>query len=137
MALAAPRREKPRKRLARQRPLPLGGDGNEAFTANFGPSERERLDRALDFSRRVLDAAGAKRVLWTDFIATHTQGTVRMGDDPTLSAVARHGESHDVRGLFVGDASLVPCTRSVNPSLTVMALAARLALHLDERLSAA
>ena len=35
------------------------------------------------------------------------------------------------RRLFVGDASLVPRTLSVNPSLTIMALATRLADHLD------
>ena len=45
--------------------------------------------------------------------------------------VDRNGESHDVKRLFVGDASLVPRTLSVNPSLTIMALATRLAEHLD------
>jgi choline dehydrogenase-like flavoprotein len=54
-----------------------------------------------------------------------------MGDDPARSAVDRNGESHDVKGLFVGDASLIPRTLSVNPSLTIMALATRLADHLD------
>lgn len=54
-----------------------------------------------------------------------------MGDDPTRSVVDRHGESHEVKRLFVGDGSLVPRTLSVNPSLTIMALATRLAEHLD------
>jgi choline dehydrogenase-like flavoprotein len=54
-----------------------------------------------------------------------------MGDDPARSVVDRDGESHEVRRLFVGDASLVPRTLSVNPSLTIMALATRLAEHLD------
>ena len=36
-----------------------------------------------------------------------------------------------VKRLFVGDGSLVPRTLSVNPSLTIMALATRLAEHLD------
>jgi choline dehydrogenase-like flavoprotein len=54
-----------------------------------------------------------------------------MGDDPARSVVDRNGESHDVKRLFVGDASLVPRTLSVNPSLTIMALATRLADHLD------
>jgi choline dehydrogenase-like flavoprotein len=34
-------------------------------------------------------------------------------------------ESHDVKGLFVGDASLFTRTLSVNRSLTIMALADR------------
>jgi choline dehydrogenase-like flavoprotein len=54
-----------------------------------------------------------------------------MGDDPARSAVDRNGESHEVKRLFVGDGSLVPRTLSVNPSLTIMALATRLADHLD------
>jgi choline dehydrogenase-like flavoprotein len=45
--------------------------------------------------------------------------------------VDRNGESHEVRRLYVGDGSLVPRTLSVNPSLTIMALATRLAEHLD------
>jgi choline dehydrogenase-like flavoprotein len=58
-----------------------------------------------------------------------------MGDDPLRSVVDRHCESHDVKGLFVGDASLLARTLSVNPSLTVMALATRLAERLELVLS--
>jgi choline dehydrogenase-like flavoprotein len=54
-----------------------------------------------------------------------------MGDDPERSAVDRNCESHEVKRLFVGDGSLIPRTLSVNPSLTIMALATRLADHLD------
>jgi len=53
-----------------------------------------------------------------------------MGSDPGRSAVDANGESHDVRGLFVGDGSVLPRTLSVNPSLTIMALATRLAEHI-------
>ena len=67
-----------------------------------------------------------------------TENTVDMvadwiaaGTDPERSVVDRNGESHEVRRLFVGDGSLVPRTLSVNPSLTIMALATRLAEHLD------
>ena len=45
--------------------------------------------------------------------------------------VNRHGESHDVKRLFVGDSSVIPRTLSVNPSLTIMALASRLVDYLD------
>jgi len=40
-----------------------------------------------------------------------------------------------VQNLYVGDVSLLPRTLSVNPSLTIMALATRLAMHLEEALS--
>jgi choline dehydrogenase-like flavoprotein len=108
----------------------VGDDGGERFEIDFQPVERARIDAALDFSRRVLEAAGAREVLWTGLASTHVQGSARMGDDPARSAVDRNGESHEVKRLFVGDGSLVPRTLSVNPSLTIMALATRLADHL-------
>ena len=53
-----------------------------------------------------------------------------MGSDPERLVVNAHGECHNVRRLFVGDSSVVPRTLSVNPSLTIMALASRLAAYL-------
>jgi len=102
----------------------------ERFDLDFQSSELERIDASFEFSRRVLEAAGATRVCWTGLASTHVQGTCRMGDDPERSVVDRNAESHEIKGLFVGDASLIPRTLSVNPSLTIMALATRLADHL-------
>ncbi len=109
----------------------IGEDGMEQLGVRFEAAERERIDSGLRFSRQVLEAAGARQVCWTGLVSTHVQGSCRMGDDPARSVVDRNGESHDVKRLFVGDASLVPRTLSVNPSLTIMALATRLAEHLD------
>ncbi len=109
----------------------LDDDGNEQFTVDFQPQELARLDAALRFSKDVLQAAGASQIAWTGLASTHVQGSCRMGDDPARSVVDRNGESHEVKRLFVGDGSLVPRTLSVNPSLTIMALATRLADHLD------
>ncbi|MGH3135510.1 MAG: FAD-dependent oxidoreductase [Gaiellaceae bacterium] len=114
----------------------VGDDGAERFDVDFQPHERERIEAGLRFSRAVLEAAGATQVYWTGLASTHVQGSCRMGDDPARSVVDRNGESHDVKRLFVGDASLVPRTLSVNPSLTIMALATRLAYHLDADASA-
>jgi choline dehydrogenase-like flavoprotein len=111
--------------------IAVGEDGAERLEVDLQAAERERIDDALRFSREVLEAAGATQVCWTGLVSTHTQGSCRMGDDPARSVVDRNGESHDVKRLFVGDASLVPRTLSVNPSLTIMALATRLAEHLD------
>jgi choline dehydrogenase-like flavoprotein len=105
--------------------------GGERFDVDFQPSELDRLDASLRFSREVLEAAGARQICWTGLASTHVQGSCRMGDDPARSAVDRNGEVHGVKRLFVGDGSLVPRTLSVNPSLTIMALATRLAEHLD------
>lgn len=55
----------------------------------------------------------------------HAVGTARMGLDPATSIVDSHGESHDVRGLFVVDSSAMPTAGAVNTTLTVIALALR------------
>jgi choline dehydrogenase-like flavoprotein len=106
-------------------------NGGEAFDAEFNARECERMDGALDFTREVLTAAGASKLCWTGLLTTHVQGTCRMGSDPERSVVDADGQSWDVKRLYVGDGSVVPRTLSVNPSLTIMALADRLAAHLD------
>jgi len=105
--------------------------GADRFSVDFNDRERERNRRSLQFARQVLEAAGAKRVFHTGVLSTHVQGGCRMGSDPARSVVNAHGESHDVRRLFIGDSSVMPRTLSVNPSLTIMALASRLAEYLD------
>ena len=104
--------------------------GAELFAASFNEREQQRLDAALQFSRDVLVAAGATQVCWTGLASTHVQGTCRMGGDPERSVVDADGRVWGVERLYVGDGSIVPRTLSVNPSLTIMALASRLAEHL-------
>ena len=111
--------------------VPGADRDQDAYTADFQEAERARLDGALQFSREVLEAAGAQQVVWTGLVTTHIQGSCRMGDDPARSVVDRNGEAHTVERLFVGDGSVVPRTLSSNPSITIMALASRLASHLD------
>jgi choline dehydrogenase-like flavoprotein len=106
-------------------------NGNEVFLSDFQPVELERISSARAFSTRVLEAAGATRILWSGLATTHMQGSCRMGADPATSVVDTHGQSHEVKRLYVGDSSVHSRTLSVNPSLTIMALAARLADYLD------
>ncbi len=105
--------------------------GHDRYSFQWSELEQERIDNSLRFARDVLEASGAKRVLQTGVLSTHVQGGCRMGSDPARSVLDSHGESHDVRRLFVGDGSAVPCTLSVNPSLTIMSLASRLAAYLS------
>jgi choline dehydrogenase-like flavoprotein len=102
----------------------------DRYSFEWSELEQQRIDNSLAFARDVLEASGAKRVLQTGVLSTHVQGGCRMGSDPERSVIDAHGECHDVRHLFVGDGSAVPCTLSVNPSLTIMALASRLATYL-------
>jgi choline dehydrogenase-like flavoprotein len=105
-------------------------DGRDRYSYEWSEVEQRRIDESLRFAREVLLASGATRVLQTGVLSTHIQGGCRMGSDPERSVVDARCESHDVRRLFVGDGSVVPCTLSVNPSLTIMSLASRLAAYL-------
>jgi choline dehydrogenase-like flavoprotein len=104
--------------------------GRDRYSFGWSEREQERIDNSLQFAREVLLAAGARRVYQTGVLSTHVQGGCRMGSDPSRSVVDAHGECHHVRRLFVGDGSVVPRTLSVNPSLTIMSLASRLAEYL-------
>jgi choline dehydrogenase-like flavoprotein len=65
--------------------------------------------------------------------ATHPQSTCGMGSDPSKSVVNAFGESHDVAGLFVADASVFPTSLGAPPQITTAALADRTAHHVLER----
>lgn len=65
----------------------------------------------------------------------HQNGTIRFGRDPKTSALDVHCKTHDVDNLYVVDASFFPSSAAVNPALTIMANALRVADHLKERLA--
>jgi choline dehydrogenase-like flavoprotein len=64
----------------------------------------------------------------------HQNGTVRFGTDPQASALDVNCKAHDVDNLYVVDGSFFPSSSAVNPALTIMANALRVADHLKERL---
>jgi hypothetical protein len=59
--------------------------------------------------------------------SAHQMGSCRMGADPATSVADGRGELHDVKGVWIGDASALPTAPGVNPMLTIMALARRTA----------
>ena len=61
---------------------------------------------------------------------SHQCGTARMGADPMKSVVDRLCRSHDHANLYIVDASVLPTSAAVNPSLTIAALALRTAEHI-------
>ncbi|MGH7858821.1 MAG: GMC oxidoreductase, partial [Candidatus Binatia bacterium] len=62
-------------------------------------------------------------------LVNHQMGTMRMGsdDDPRASVVNSSQRFHDVKNLYVADASVFPTSGGYNPTLTVQALAWRAA----------
>lgn len=63
----------------------------------------------------------------------HQCGTLRFGNDPALSVLDRNCKAHDVDNLYVADGSFFPSSAAVNPALTIMANALRVADRLSER----
>jgi choline dehydrogenase-like flavoprotein len=60
----------------------------------------------------------------------HQNGTCRMGNDPEASVLDPHCKAHDLDNLYVVDASCFVSASAVNPSLTIIANAIRVADHL-------
>lgn len=54
---------------------------------------------------------------------SHEAGTCAMGSDPSHGVVGLDGQVHDVRGLFVADASIMPTALDCPPSLALVGLA--------------
>ena len=65
--------------------------------------------------------------------SNHWVGTARMGKDPKTSVVNTWGQSHDVKNLFVGDASVFAAYPEKNPTLTNIALTWRMADELAKK----
>jgi choline dehydrogenase-like flavoprotein len=65
----------------------------------------------------------------------HQNGTIRFGRDPKTSALDANCKAHDLDNLYVVDGSFFPSSGAVNPGLTIMANALRVADHLRERLA--
>jgi choline dehydrogenase-like flavoprotein len=61
---------------------------------------------------------------------THQCGTLVFGRDPSTSVLDPYCRAHDVPNLFVVDASFFPSSAAVNPGLTIVAQALRVADHL-------
>jgi choline dehydrogenase-like flavoprotein len=57
----------------------------------------------------------------------HKVGTTRFGSDPATSVLDPSCQVYGIRGLYVADSTCMPSAGAVNTSLTVMALALRLA----------
>ena len=93
--------------------------GSDAVLDFLGQRCREWL--------RAADTAPGPVVLTGTALAEHAAGSCRMGDDPAAAACDRDGRVHGTQRVYVCDASLHPSNGSVNPALTVMANAYRVA----------
>ena len=102
--------------------------------------DRRAYARALDILGAELGAAGLGR-LWTPLDEEgrvahsirpggHHMGTARMHVDPDRGVVDGDGRAHDVDNLYVAGSAVFPTGGAANPTLTIVALAERMAEHL-------
>ncbi|MBU2718788.1 GMC family oxidoreductase, partial [Acidithiobacillus ferridurans] len=111
-------------------------DSDGQIRLAWQPKNRESHQRLCAQWRRILHQAGFPLVFFQamDISATaHQVGTCRFGEDPKDSVLNPWCKTHDIDNLYVVDASFMPSISAVNPSLTIMANAIRVAAHLAER----
>ncbi len=96
-----------------------------AATPTVDAEDVERLEPIVDASRI---RPGSVTVS-----AAHLQGGCGMGTTPADSVTDSYGQVHGVPWLFVADASLFPDALEINPYLTIMALADRVAERVREQ----
>lgn len=95
---------------------------------SFRPGQAGAYEAWAEATRRAGYRAG--RVSCFSF---HQMGSCRIGTDPATSAVSPDHETHQVRNLFVADASVFPTASGVNPMLSIMGLAHRAAARIASR----
>jgi glucose dehydrogenase len=101
------------------------------ITYNVGDYERKALQEAQGVAAKILKALGASdiRPSWAGF-AAHQIGTHRMGKDLRTSVVDRNLQSHDIANLYLIGSGCFPTATCSHPTLTIAALAIKLAEHM-------
>ncbi len=86
----------------------------------------------LDDFADALDGRGLDRCRMA-LISFHQMASCAMGAVPGRGVVDETGETFDLRGLFVADASAFVTSSGVNPMITIMAIADHVAWGIAER----
>jgi cholesterol oxidase len=133
--------------------LPLLGMGRDVPDGRLGlrgdrwldvdwpeATSRPYLERLTATMAAVADAMGGEFVANPTrrlhrLITAHPLGGCPMAVDARRGVVDPHGEAFDVPGLFVADGSIMPGPVGANPSLTIAAMAERIAERVLARLA--
>jgi len=105
---------------------------------SWGERLERSVGRANEIQHAVLSELGVD-ISWTvgpadTGPAYHHMGTTRMGTDPAESVVDPQLRAHDVTNLSIASSSVFVSAGSMNPTLTIAALALKCADHVSERL---
>lgn len=101
----------------------------------------ERLKKKLE---QLMSHNGAHPHLWQRKLyfgkgipiggTAHQAGTARFGIDPRTSVLNLDCKAHELDNLYIADASFFPSIGAVNPTLTIIANALRVADIIKKRL---
>ncbi len=123
-------------RVADRRRRPAGNAASRARLADRAGrrrpvAPRARASRRASWERRELRAPGYPAIrrgsCWRPSPGGHHLGTTRMGTDPATSVVDADCRTHQVENLYIAGSSVFPTGGEANPTLTIVALAHRLA----------
>lgn len=105
----------------------LAAGAREVYSLHTRPVHvrAEQPQAASEFSR-ALRREGIRPNAVTLFSA-HLMGGLPMGSNPRAAAVDPSGRLYGLRNLYVADSSVLPSAPAVNPMITIMAMAHRIA----------
>ena len=109
----------------------------------LNPIDKRSLRRAHEIFGQELGRAGLGRLRvdlddddtrWPASLrgARHHMGTTRMHRNPKHGVVDEHCRVHEMANLFIAGSSVFPTVGHANPTLTIVALAVRLADHVKK-----
>lgn len=108
------------------------------------PNNLEAHAKLVKQTKRIMDKTNASDS-WLDRTfcvrkwipidgVSHQAGTLRFGTDPKTSVLDTNCKAHELDNLYVTDAAFFPSIAAVNPTLTIIANALRVADHIKARL---
>jgi choline dehydrogenase-like flavoprotein len=111
--------------------------GMPVASVHFDDHANDVAMRAHAWSRgkAIYEAAGATDVFPTPpYPSTHNLGTNRMSERARDGVVNAHGQTHDIKNLFISDGSQFTSGGAENPTLTIVSLAIRQADYISEQM---
>ena len=121
----------------------LGPDGG--IRLRYVPTNLEAHQRLRDRFVSLLDSIQCREQVLENYSyrggrlgiggVAHQNGTARFGTDPATSVLDLTCRLHELDNTYVVDSSFFVSSTAVNPTLTIIANALRVADHLVERLS--
>jgi choline dehydrogenase-like flavoprotein len=105
---------------------------------SVGDRALRTIERANEIQRSILEELGAdiEWVVGPDATgpAYHHMGTTRMSDDPSDGVVDGDCRTHDLDNCWIASSSVFPTSGAMNPTLTIAALALRIADDVERRI---